>query len=110
MDYKTKKRQTRVRLKLKQVSDRPRLQVYRSNKYTYAQIIQKNGHILAAVSEKQIDKEGNKTEKAAQLGSLIAQKAIEKGVQKVVFDRGHFTYHGRIKALAQAAREKGLQL
>lgn len=108
---KADSRKTRVRNKLKQVSNRPRLQVHRSNHYTYAQVIDNtNGVIVASVSEKELDNNsGTKTERASQLGALLAEKALKNGITKVVFDRGPFAYHGRIKALAEAARSSGLE-
>ncbi|MGG3692418.1 50S ribosomal protein L18 [Heyndrickxia ginsengihumi] len=108
-----KKRHARVRAKLSGTPTRPRLNVYRSNKNIYAQLIDDvNGVTLASAST--IDKELNlestgNVEAAQKVGELIAKRATEKGLSEVVFDRGGYLYHGRIKALADAARENGLQ-
>ena len=90
---------------------RPRLTVFRSNKYIYAQIIDdKSGKTIVFVSEKEIETKGiKKTEKAKVLGQTLAQKAKKKKVDKVIFDKGNYKYHGRVKALAEGAREGGLQ-
>ncbi|WP_207368873.1 50S ribosomal protein L18 [Heyndrickxia coagulans] len=108
-----KKRHARVRAKLSGTAERPRLNIYRSNKNIYAQLIDDvNGVTLASAST--LDKElslgstGN-VEAAQKVGELIAKRAVEKGIKEVVFDRGGYLYHGRIKALADAARENGLQ-
>lgn len=87
-----------------------RLSVYRSNKYVSAQIIDdKKGETLISVSEKEISvKDKTKTERAKLLGELLGEKAAKKKIDKVVFDRGSYKYHGRIKALAEGARKKGL--
>ena len=109
----SKRRAQRVRTRLrKQANGRPRLSVFRSSKNIYAQIIDdERGVTLAAASTLE---GGEKTQKgadkdaAARVGALVAQRAIEKGVKDVVFDRGGYLYHGRVKALADAAREAGL--
>jgi large subunit ribosomal protein L18 len=106
-----KLRARRVRTRLKAVgSGRPRLSIFRSSKNIYAQVIDDaQGVTLAAASSLESDKKaGGDKEAAATVGKLVAQRAIEKGVKDVVFDRGGFIYHGRIKALADAAREAGL--
>lgn len=106
-----KTRARRVRTRLKAVgSGRPRLSVFRSSKNIYAQVIDDaQGVTLAAASTLESDKKaGGDKDAAATVGKLVAQRAIEKGVKDVVFDRGGFIYHGRIKALADAAREAGL--
>jgi large subunit ribosomal protein L18 len=104
------RRHTRLRKKVSGTPERPRLSVFRSNVHIYAQVIDDvAGHTLAAAST--VEKEasdGTKTEQAAAIGKLVAQRALDAGVTKVVFDRGGFQYHGRIKALADAAREAGL--
>ena len=108
-------RQKRVRKKIRGTPQRPRLCVYRSLKHIYAQIIDDvSGRTLVAASSLSPEirdqvkgKSGNK-EGAAIVGNLIAKKAIDKGIKKVVFDRNGFLYHGRVKALAEAAREGGL--
>lgn len=100
---------TRIRLR-KLANGRPRLSVFRSDKNIYAQVIDDaNGVTLAAASSLEGDKQkGSDKEAAARVGALVAQRAIEKGVKDVVFDRGGYIYHGRVKALADAAREAGL--
>ncbi|MBE3569035.1 MAG: 50S ribosomal protein L18 [Bacillales bacterium] len=108
-----KKRHARVRTKISGTSSRPRLNVYRSNKHIYAQLIDDTKGVTlvsASTLEKDFDLEstGN-VEAAAKVGELIAKKAVEKGITSVVFDRGGYLYHGRVKALADAARENGLQ-
>ena len=110
-----KRRHARVRKSITGTSARPRLNIYRSLKDIYAQIIDDEaGHTLAAASS--IDKElrgkmkgKSKTEQAAIVGEAIASRAKKKGVSQVVFDRGGFRYTGRIKALADSAREGGLE-
>jgi large subunit ribosomal protein L18 len=107
----TKKRAERVRIRLRKVSSgRLRLSVFRSSKNIYAQVIDDtNGVTLAAASSLENDKKrGSDKDAAATVGKLVAQRAIEKGVKDVVFDRGGYIYHGRVKALADAAREAGL--
>lgn len=98
----------RVRKKVNGTPGRPRLNVYRSNKAIYCQIVDDTkGHTLAAASSAGL--KGNKTEQAVEVGKLIAEKAKAAGVETVVFDRGGYLYHGRVKALADGAREGGLQ-
>jgi large subunit ribosomal protein L18 len=106
----TKRRAQRVRTRLKSLANgRPRLSVFRSSKNIYAQIIDDlNGVTLAAASSLEGDDKGSDKEAATRVGKLVAQRAIEKGVKDVVFDRGGYIYHGRVKALADAAREAGL--
>ena len=108
----SKRRQQRNRLRLKALSNgRPRLSVFRSSKNIYAQIIDDAGGVtLAHASSLEGGKgsKGSDKEAAAQVGKLVAERALEKGVTDVVFDRGGFIYHGRVKALADAAREAGL--
>ncbi|MCO5059589.1 MAG: 50S ribosomal protein L18 [Rhizobiaceae bacterium] len=109
------RRAARVRRQLKKVAgDRPRLSVYRSSKNIYAQVIDDaKGHTLAAASTLDKDvKSGIKTgadvAAAAAVGKLLAERASKAGVKEVIFDRGPYIYHGRVKALADAAREGGL--
>ena len=118
MAFKTtsERRQARVRRAVKAgANGRPRLSVFRSSKHIYAQIIddQKGGTVVAASSMEKTVRDGGKTganvDAAKAVGKLVAQRAVEKGVNAVVFDRGGYRYHGRIKALADAAREGGLQ-
>ena len=110
------RRRTRLRFKLRrQATDRPRLSVFRSEKHIYAQVIDDNaGRTLAAASS--IDKglhgklkTGADIAAAKEVGKLIAERALAAGVKQVVFDRGAYIFHGRVKALADAAREGGLQ-
>ncbi len=108
-----KKRHMRIRKKIFGTPERPRLSVYRSNKHIYAQLIDDlNGVTLASAStlDKEFDLEstGN-VEAAAKVGELVAKRAIEKGYKSVVFDRSGYIYHGRVKALAESARETGLE-
>ena len=112
----TQRRSARVRRHLKAVSGgRPRLSVHRTSKNIYVQVIDDtNGHTLAAAStlEKNLKgslKTGADTAAAAAVGKLVAERAVKAGVKAVVFDRGAYIYHGRIKALAEAAREGGLE-
>jgi large subunit ribosomal protein L18 len=109
-----KKRHLRVRNKVFGTAERPRLNVFRSSKNIYAQLIDDMaGHTLAAAST--LDKEikekgvnGGTVDAAREVGKLIAKRAADKGYNKVVFDRGGYIYHGRVKALAEGAREGGL--
>lgn len=106
------KRHRRVRKDVAGSKSRPRLAVFRSNRHLYAQVIDDlSGQTLAAVSSVESALKGKKltVETAAELGRIIAERAQEKGVTSVVFDRGGFLFHGRVKALADAAREKGLE-
>jgi len=108
-----KRRAQRVRNHLRKVSNgRPRLSVFRSSKNIYAQIIDdERGVTLAAASSLESGEaktKGADKDAAARVGALVAQRAIEKGVKDVVFDRGGYLFHGRVKALADAAREAGL--
>ncbi|MBS4216549.1 MULTISPECIES: 50S ribosomal protein L18 [Neobacillus] len=108
-----RKRHARVRAKLSGTSARPRLNVFRSNQHIYAQVIDDTkGVTLASAStlDKELSLEStSNTEAAQKVGELVAKRAVEKGVSVVVFDRGGYLYHGRIQALADAARENGLQ-
>ena len=105
-----KRRHRRVRGKVEGTAERPRLVVSRSNKGIAAQLIDDmEGKTLASASWLQLKSfKGNKTEQAGEVGKLLAQHAKEAGVEGVVFDRGGYLYHGRVKALADAAREGGL--
>lgn len=109
------RRQTRVRRRLRGVDARPRLCVYRSGKHIYAQVISdETGRTLAAASTLsagvKTDLKGSANRDAAKrVGTVIAQVCQERGIRAVVFDRNGFLYHGRVKALAEAAREAGLQ-
>ena len=111
---RTDRRRATVRRAIKEAATgRARLTVFRSSKHIYAQVIDDlKGATLAAASSLEKDmrsKTGANVDAAKAVGKLVAQRAIEKGVKSVVFDRGGYLYHGRIKALADAAREGGLQ-
>ena len=105
------KRHKRIRRNLSGTAERPRLNVFRSNKNIYAQLIDDvEGVTLASASTLDTDVSGDsKVEKAAAVGELIAKRADDKDIVEVVFDRGGYQYHGRVKALAEAARENGLK-
>lgn len=106
-------RHVRVRKRVAGTPERPRLNVYRSLDHIYAQVIDDTkGHTLAAASSLEADlrsaKNGGNIEGATSVGQLVAERAKAAGIEKVVFDRGGYLYHGRVKALAEAAREGGL--
>ena len=109
------KRHYRIRNHVKGTAARPRLAVFRSNKHMYAQIIDDvQQHTLGAASTMEAEIASkveftNTVEAAAAVGEAVAKKAIEKGITEVVFDRGGFVYHGKVQALAEAAREAGLK-
>lgn len=109
------KKHERLRNRFSGTPERPRLAVFRSNNHMYAQIIDDTvGRTLVSAStvEKAVKSElthTNDTEAAAYIGTLVAKRAVEKGIDKVVFDRGGFLYQGKVQALAEAAREAGLQ-
>ena len=106
------KRHKRVRAKISDTPERPRLNVFRSEANIYAQIIDDvNGVTLVSASslEKDFACEGTKSDAAKQVGMNVAERAKAKGIDTVVFDRGGYVYHGRVKALAEGAREGGLQ-
>ena len=109
-----KRRHRRVRKKISGTKERPRLNVFRSLKHIYAQLVDDTkGHVLASVSTLSPDirnriKSGKNIEAAKLVGKAIAEKAKNLGIEKVVFDKSGYKYHGRIKALADAARENGL--
>ena len=106
------KRHHRVRMRVFGTQERPRLNVFRSARHIHAQVIDDTeGRTLASASSMEAlirDVVGNKTEKAQLVGQLLAQRALEGGVKQVVFDRGGYKYHGRVKALADGARKAGL--
>ncbi len=108
-----KKRHDKLRNKIMGTPEIPRLNVFRSNKHIYAQLIDdKNGLTLASASSKILESELESTsniEAAKAVGTALAKAAIEKGYEKIVFDRGGYVYHGRVKMLAEAAREAGLK-
>lgn len=107
------RRHARVRTKISGTAERPRLNVFRSSKHIYAQIIDDiAGVTLCAAStmDKDFTSYGGNTEAAKAVGEKIAKIALEKGITEVVFDRGGYIYHGRVKALAEGAREGGLKM
>ena len=106
------KRHLRIRNHISGTAERPRLNVFRSIKNVYAQIVDDTkGHTIVAASsvEKDFEGYGGNVEAAKKVGTAIAKKALDKGITEVVFDRGGYLYHGRIAALAQAARDAGLK-
>jgi large subunit ribosomal protein L18 len=110
MDKQKKQRQKRIRTNLQPSANRPRLSVFRSNKYCYAQIIDQNGSGICGVSEKALSlKSQSPMQAAEELGREIAKIALAKKVTAVVFDKGRFAYHGKVAAIAKGAREGGLQ-
>ncbi len=112
--HERRKVRTRYQIR-KKAADRPRLSVHRSGRYIYAQVIDDaKGHTLAAASSLEPDlrkkaKTGADKKAAAEVGKLIASRAVKAGIKAVVFDRGGYLYTGRVKALAEAAREAGLE-
>jgi large subunit ribosomal protein L18 len=108
-------RQRRVRRYIRGTPERPRLSVYRSNKHIYAQVIDDTtNRVLTAASSLSKDfratgKSGSNIAGATLVGEMVAEKAQQQGIQRVVFDRNGFLYHGRVKAVAMGAREKGLE-
>ncbi len=106
------RRHARVRGKISGTSERPRLNIFRSNKNIYAQVIDDvAGVTLASAStlDKEVSADDNKTDQAVAVGKLVAERAVAAGKKVVVFDRGGYLYHGRVQALAEAARENGLE-
>ena len=121
MATKNKKqfRRNRIRMRIRKTivgsAERPRMSVFRSNKSIYVQLIDdKAGHTLLAVTSADADASGDdklsKMDQAKTVGKQVAEKAKDAGIETVVFDRGGYLYHGRVKALAEAAREGGLKL
>jgi large subunit ribosomal protein L18 len=112
-----KRRQARVRKNLSGVSERPRLNVFRSLNHIYAQVIDDSkgmtlvsaSSLDASIRAAEIASGKGKTERASLVGKLVAERALEAGINQVVFDRGGYKYHGRVKALADASREAGLK-
>lgn len=104
-------RQRRARAGIFGTAEKPRLSVFRSNRYTYVQLINdEKGQTVAAASSIELSKKGKKTLLAEDLGKLIAEKAKKAGVKTAVFDRGSYRYHGRVKAIAESARTAGLKI
>lgn len=107
-DLRKIKRQKRIRSRVVGTESKPRLRVHRTNKYIYAQLVDDNKAVsIVGVSDLKLEK-GNKTDRAKLVGKEIAKKAIAKKIKIVVFDRAGYKYHGRVKALADGAREAGL--
>ena len=103
------KKHMRIRNRFSGTAQRPRLAVFRSTQHIYAQIIDDTvGKTLVAASTLEVKVDGTKTDAARAVGAAVAKKALENGIEKVVFDRGGNLYHGRIQALAEGAREAGL--
>ena len=109
--HRQERRSHRVRNKVRGTSERPRLSVFRSSKHIYAQLIDDmTGVTLAAASTAgKAGKYGGNVKAATEVGAKLAEAAKAKGIQQAAFDRGHYRYHGRVKALADAARKGGLQ-
>jgi large subunit ribosomal protein L18 len=106
-----KRRHLRVRKRVSGTTDCPRLNIFRSLNHIYAQVIDDNRGVTL-VSASSLDDgigSGNKTERAARVGKLVAERALQAEISQVVFDRGGYKYHGRVKALAEASREAGLK-
>jgi len=112
-----KRRQARVRKNLSGISERPRLNVFRSLSHIYAQVIDDSKGVTlvsassldASIRAAEVASGSGKTERASLVGKLVAERALEAGITQVVFDRGGYKYHGRVKALADASREVGLK-
>ena len=104
------RRHYRIRAKIIGSEKRPRLSVFRSNQHIYAQLIDdEKGKTLVSVNDLKLKKNIKKMEMSSEIGKLIAEKALEKKIKEVVFDRGGYKYHGRIEAVAEAARKGGLK-
>lgn len=104
------KRHRRIRSREKGTKDCPRLVVYRSLKFNYAELVDDRAHkVLLGATDRNLKVKGTKVERAKEVGKIIAKKALEKGIQKCIFDRAGYKYHGRVKALAEGAREAGLK-
>ena len=105
------RRHRRIRKKVVCSPERPRLSVFRSNRHIYAQLVDdSSGRTIASASDVEAGTDGKKSDRAKAVGSLLAQRAKEAGVSSAVFDRGGRLYHGRVQALAEGAREGGLQI
>jgi large subunit ribosomal protein L18 len=105
------RRHARVRKHVRGTAERPRLAVFRSNRHIYAQLIDdRTAATLAQASDREVGDAGNKVAAAKAVGSLLATRAKQAGIERVVFDRGGRLYHGRVAALAEGAREGGLQI
>jgi large subunit ribosomal protein L18 len=105
------RRHRRVRKKVLGTAERPRLAVFRSNRHIYAQIVDdRSARTLASASDLSVGEDGDKSAKAREVGKTLAQRAKAAGIERVVFDRGGRLYHGRVRALAEGAREGGLEI
>ncbi len=105
------RRKAKIRVKVKGTAKRPRLSVFRSNANIYAQMIDDDkGVTLASVHSKEIKSGGKKTEISFELGKALAKKALDKKIKQAVFDRGGYKFHGRVKAVAEGARQGGLKI
>lgn len=103
-------RRKRVRSRVSGTSERPRLSVFKANAHIYAQLIDDlTGKTLASASSKEVKAKGKKSDAAKEVGKMLAAKALAKNIKAAKFDRGGFAYHGRIKSLAEGAREGGLE-
>ena len=106
---KRKRIHTKIRSKIMGTKERPRLCVFKSGKHIYAQLIDDDSHkVLVSASDVKM-KKGKKVEHSMEVGKLVAKEAVTKKIEKVVFDRGGFLFHGRVKAVADGAREGGLK-
>ncbi len=109
-DYRRNKIRARIRSRVMGTAQKPRLSVFRSNKYIYAQLIDDlAGKTLVAASSRSISEKAPNIELSGLVGKALAEKAVTAGISEVVFDRGGYLYHGRVKALAEGAREGGLK-
>ncbi|MEN8252998.1 MAG: 50S ribosomal protein L18 [Patescibacteria group bacterium] len=109
------KRRLRVRSKIKATADRPRLTVFRSNKYLYLQVLDNKGNVLAVSNELMLNKsgselKGNKTKKSEQIAEDLAKKLKKKNIKKLIFDRGSYKYQGRVAAIADTLRKVGIDI
>ena len=105
------RRKKRVRSLIRGTASKPRLSVFRSNRYVYAQLIDDStGKTIVSASSQEVKKGDNKTGTAKKVGELLAQRAKKSGVSSAVFDRGSYNYHGRVRALAESAREAGMKI
>ncbi|MFA5052548.1 MAG: 50S ribosomal protein L18 [Parcubacteria group bacterium] len=110
-NLRTKKRALRTRAKLLGTAKKPRLSVFRSNRYTYAQAIDDSVRkTIASASTRELKEGKTKSERAESLGTLMAKKAKEAGIEMMVFDKGPYKYHGRIKSVAEALRKSGIKI
>ncbi|MDD5547434.1 MAG: 50S ribosomal protein L18 [Candidatus Pacebacteria bacterium] len=108
---KEERRRKRNRARIFGTAEKPRLSVFRSNKQTYVQLIDDvKGNTLVSASTKEIKSKGAKAIKAKELGELLAQKAKKANISQAVFNKGPYAYHGRVKAIAESAREQGLKI